>query len=74
MTTSRFQQSDYKSNVDQTDGHLHVSSGSLDIKVKEQSDDLIQLRVATEEILKEIKLTNKYLAEFLGDKFSEEEK
>ena len=66
MTTTAYQQSDYKTNVDQTDRHLHVTSGDKTIKVSEQSDKQLMILTALDEILIEAKKTNMYLAEISG--------
>jgi hypothetical protein len=68
MTTSAYQQSDYKSNIDQTDRHLHVTSGSKELEVKEQSLNNFQIKVLIEELLIEQKKTNMYLSEMIGNK------
>lgn len=66
MTTSAYQQSDYKTNVDQTDRHLHVTSGTKNIKVEEQSLNQFNIKVLLEELLIEQKKTNAYLSEMTG--------
>jgi hypothetical protein len=62
MTTSAFQQSDYKSNIDQTDRHLHVTSGSKNIKVEEQSLNGYSMNNTLNCILDELKKMNKHLS------------
>lgn len=74
MATGAYQQSDYKTNVDQTDRHLHVTSGDKTLTTKDASGDVFETKILLSEILKEIKLTNRYLSEFLGDEFRENER
>jgi hypothetical protein len=73
MTTSPYQQSDYKTNVDQTDRHLHVTNGSEILKTEEQSNNTFEIKDLLYNILLEQRLTNKYLSEFLEDSFKENE-
>ena len=68
MTTTSFQQSDYKSNVDQTDRHLHVTSGDKALKTEDDRRELFQTTILLSQILEELKLQNQYLEEILGDK------
>ena len=74
MTTSAFQQSDYKANIDQTDRHLHVTSGSKELEVKEQSFTNKKISIVLSEILVQMKITNKYLAEMMECDISEIDK
>jgi len=73
MTTSAYQPSDYKTNIDQTDRHLHVTSGDKSIKVEEQSLDTYEIKDLLHNMLIEQRITNKYLAEFMGDNISKED-
>ena len=73
MATSRFQQSDYKSNIDQTDGHLHVGSGSETLKTAEQNDYNFRTLVLLENILLELKIMRTYLELVTDEKINEQD-
>jgi hypothetical protein len=62
MATSAYQQSDYKTNVDQTDRHLHVTSGDKTLKTEEQSLDNYSRNNTLDEILKQLVIMNKHLS------------
>ena len=67
MATGPYQQSDYKTNVDQTDRHLHVTNGTIPLVVKEKSLDNSRSMKILEHVLEELQLSNKYLKIIAGE-------
>jgi hypothetical protein len=67
MTTGPYQQSDYKTNIDQTDRRLHVTAGGEPLKTEEQNLDASRSMGLLADILEEIKLSNEYLKIIAGE-------
>jgi len=73
MTTSAYRQSDYNTNIDQTDRHLHVTSGSETLKTEEQSLINNDIKELLQLLLIEQKITNAHLSEMTGNIIDEKE-
>ena len=71
MATTKFKQSDYESNVNQTDGRLHISSGGETLQTTEQSLNPFESKIVLSEILIEMRILNKYMAMIVGDTITE---
>lgn len=73
MATSPYRPSDHNTNLNQTDGHLHVGSGTETLKTEEQSLNNFDIKGILSELVMQQKITNLHLKQLTENNYNRED-
>ena len=73
MTTSPCRPSDHNTNVNQTDGSLHVTSGGVSLKTEEQGTGSFDIGSLITELIIEQRITNLHLRSLTENNYTEQD-